>query len=374
MQDSSAALAYALLADLASDDGHDDEARTLYLDAARSFPAGSVAARSHFQAAIIAFVQRSNRQAAVEMDSLRARYPTSDEATASMYWSGRSWNATGETERAQARWREVIAKQPYSYYAMLSARRLGVSIPAPPSSTESYPHVGAVDSAFARAALLDALGMDVEARFEYERLSADGLASPLLDRIIATAFGFLRAELPSRAAELGWRALARGVPADARTYRLIYAVLDREELAAEAKARSVDPALIAGLIRQESNWNSRAISVAGARGLMQIMPAVGRDVGRSLGITEWTTAMLNEPEINIAIGVRHFATFARQYDDLTRLLAAYNAGGSRVKRWSSRAGVADAEVFAERIPFVETREYVRVVQRNAELYRALYNW
>ncbi len=367
-------MAFALLADLASDDGRDDDARALYLDAARSQPAGNIAARARFQAAIIAFVQRSNRQAAVEMDSLREQLAASDEAIAATYWSGRAWNIAGERERAKTRWHEVIAKQPYSYYAMLAARRLDIPVPMPVASEDSYPHIAAVDSAFHRAALLDALGMDVEARFEYERLSADALASPVLSRVMATAAGFIRAELPSRAAELGWRALARGAPPDARTYRLIYAVLDREVLGAEAKARGIDPALIAGLIRQESNWNPRAVSVAGARGLTQIMPGVGREVGRSLGITDWTTAMLSEPEINIAIGVRHFAAFVRQYDDLTRLLAAYNAGGSRVKRWSSRSGVGDAEVYAERIPFVETREYVRVVQRNAMLYRALYIW
>jgi soluble lytic murein transglycosylase len=59
---------------------------------------------------------------------------------------------------------------------------------------------------------------------------------------------------------------------------------------------------------------------------------------------------------------------------LPRVLAAYNAGGSRVSRWSSRAGVDDPEVFAERIPFVETRDYVRLVQRNQAIYKVLYDW
>ncbi|HYD53410.1 MAG TPA: hypothetical protein VEA99_12310, partial [Gemmatimonadaceae bacterium] len=59
---------------------------------------------------------------------------------------------------------------------------------------------------------------------------------------------------------------------------------------------------------------------------------------------------------------------------LTRALAAYNAGPSRVRRWSTKRGVADPELFAERIPFTETRDYVRIVQRNAEVYRALYEW
>jgi soluble lytic murein transglycosylase len=64
----------------------------------------------------------------------------------------------------------------------------------------------------------------------------------------------------------------------------------------------------------------------------------------------------------------------RQYDDLARVLAAYNAGGSRVTRWSDKSGTEDSEAFIERISFTETRDYVRIVLRNADLYRALYSW
>jgi soluble lytic murein transglycosylase len=68
----------------------------------------------------------------------------------------------------------------------------------------------------------------------------------------------------------------------------------------------------------------------------------------------------------------HLASATAQYHDLPHVLAAYNAGDSRVARWSKKASSGDAELFAEEIPFVETRDYVRVVQRNAEIYRALY--
>jgi soluble lytic murein transglycosylase len=64
----------------------------------------------------------------------------------------------------------------------------------------------------------------------------------------------------------------------------------------------------------------------------------------------------------------------REYRVVLRVLAAYNAGGARVERWSSKAGTDDPEIFAERIPFVETRDYVRIVVRNADFYRALYRW
>ena len=148
----------------------------------------------------------------------------------------------------------------------------------------------------------------------------------------------------------------------------------RLALVQDAKARGLDPALVAGLIRQESSFNPRALSVAGARGLMQVLPSVGAEVSRSLDFPLWNAALLFDADANLQLGTAHLASFVKQYGALPRVLAAYNAGGSRVARWSTRAGVDDTEIFAERIPFVETRDYVRIVQRNAELYRVLYGW
>jgi soluble lytic murein transglycosylase len=128
------------------------------------------------------------------------------------------------------------------------------------------------------------------------------------------------------------------------------------------------------LIRQESSFNPRALSAAGARGLMQVLPSVGAEVSRSLDFPLWNPALLFDADANLQLGTSHLASFIKQYGALPRVLAAYNAGGSRVSRWSTRAGVDDPEIFAERIPFVETRDYVRLVQRNQAIYKILYEW
>jgi len=104
------------------------------------------------------------------------------------------------------------------------------------------------------------------------------------------------------------------------------------------------------------------------------MPAVGQQVARALGFPLWDPALLLDPDANLAIGTAHLQAALREYDALPRALAAYNAGGSRVARWVRKPGTADPELFAERIPFTETRDYVRIVQRNRELYRVLYEW
>jgi soluble lytic murein transglycosylase len=304
-------------------------------------------------------------------DSVVTMLPRSDEATASRYWSGRAWAKAGNETQARARWREIVAQQPISYYAGVAARRLNEKPWLPPARADSFPVIPAVDSAFARATLLERLGMDAEARLEYDAIDAASNAS--VDRQLATAHAFLANGQASRAMRIAQK-LADAGQRDARVFRLLFPLVDRDELARDAAAHSLDPALVAGLIRQESNFTPRAVSVAGARGLMQLLPSVGQEIARSLGFPVWHSALLFDPDANLQLGTSHLSAFMKQYDALPRVLAAYNAGGSRVARWSTKGGVDDPEVFVERIPFVETRDYVRLVQRNAQFYRLIYSW
>ncbi|MDB4874737.1 MAG: hypothetical protein JWM41_1183 [Gemmatimonadetes bacterium] len=366
-----ASSALYLLADLSTDDANDAQARTLYKQLYKSYPTSARAADARFNAAIITLVGGDAKTAAAELDSLFTLSPKSDEANAARYWSGRAWAAAGDQALAHTRWRDVVAQQPSSYYASVSAKRLGEKTWTPLARADSFPHFASVDSAMARAALLERLGMDTEAKFEYDALEAAAPASP--DLLVSTAHAFLERGQPSRTIRLAQKLIDVG-QRDGRTYRLLFPLLDRDELARDAKARDLDPALVAGLIRQESNFNARAVSVANARGLMQVLPAVGEEIARGLNYPVWYPALLTDPDANLQLGTAHLATYMKQYGPLPRVLAAYNAGGSRVTRWANKAGMDDPELFAERVPFTETRDYVRIVQRNADMYRALYAW
>jgi soluble lytic murein transglycosylase len=264
-----------------------------------------------------------------------------------------------------------VADEPLTYYAFQSARRLGTAVWAAPASGQPVPHIAAVDSAVARIGVLDRLGMDAEVRLELDAL--DGAARASTDRMLATAQAFIAVGQPSRAIRMAQQLLDRGVR-DARVYRLAFPLLDRDELVRSAKLHGLDPALVAALIRQESNFTPGAISPANARGLMQVLPGVGEDIARSLDFPVWSPALLLDADANLQLGTAHLAAFIKQYGALARVLAAYNAGGSRVDRWSKKAGASDPELFIERIPFVETRDYVRIVLRNRDVYRALYSW
>ena len=368
-----AASALYLLADLATDDGNDQEARNYFRSLYRAYPRSPRADDARFRAALITYIKGNSRAAATAFDSVVALYPRSSEATASRYWSGRAWEQAGNRATAVARWRDVIAREPLSYYAGTSARRLGAPSWTPPGgdAPDRFPRVPAVDSAMRRITMLEALGMDTEARFEYDAL--ESAAATSVDRMLATADALRSHGQTSRAIRLAFKIIDAGTR-DARTYRLAYPVVDQEELTRQSRARSIDPALVAAIIRQESSFNPHAVSVAGARGLMQVMPSVGQQVARSLGYPLWDPGLLFDPDANLELGVAHLASSIRQYDDIPRVLAAYNAGGSRVNRWETKAGADDPEIFSERISFTETRDYVRIVQRNIELYRALYRW
>ena len=367
--------AMSLYADLVTDDGNDADARATYLALGRAYPTSARAPDARLQAALIAYVGGENARAARELDSLVARYPRSDVVGAARYWSGRAWKANGDDQLAAERWRAILSQPAVSYYSVVSAERLGQKPPSPTQPqterTSRASRVAAVDSAIARIKLLDRLGMDVEGRFEMDALEERANSSP--DRALATAQAFLVMDQSTRAIRIAQK-LAESGQRDEDVMRIIYPAVDRDELIRAAKSQSLEPALVAAIIRQESSFNPRAISAADARGLMQVLPSVGQDVARSLGFPVWYPALLLDADANLQLGTAHLATYRKQYGPLPRVLAAYNAGGSRVERWSSRAGVDDPEMFTERIPFAETREYVRVVQRNLAVYRQLYDW
>jgi soluble lytic murein transglycosylase len=308
------------------------------------------------------------RPAALAFDSMLALFPRSSEHTAARYWAGRAWKATGDGTRAATDWQAVVAEQPSSYYGLASARRLNRPLWAPAPATGKLPILRSVDSALARVALLEQLGMDAEARFELESLDEHAKSR---DTTLALATALHDHGEESRAIRLTIRLIDQG-DRDIRTYRLAFPLVDREELEAQSATFGLDPALVAGLIKQESSFDPRAVSVANARGLMQLLPSVGAEIAKALHYPVWSQVLLNDPDVNLQLGAAHVAAAIKQYADVTRALAAYNAGSSRVDRWSAKASVDDPELFAEQIPFVETRDYVRIVQRNAQIYRVLY--
>jgi soluble lytic murein transglycosylase len=129
---------------------------------------------------------------------------------------------------------------------------------------------------------------------------------------------------------------------------------------------------VASLIRQESEFNPRAVSYANAYGLMQLLPPVGRKMAREEGIGRFRTFQLLNPSMNIRLGTRYLREMLDRFGGVEEYaLAAYNAGDTRVAEWQAAGPYSGIDEFVESIPFTQTREYVEAIVRNEETYREI---
>jgi soluble lytic murein transglycosylase len=133
-------------------------------------------------------------------------------------------------------------------------------------------------------------------------------------------------------------------------------------------AQNLDPLVIISLIRQESSFNPNAVSVVGATGLMQLMPATAKRFNSKVKVKH-----LSNPEININIGTKYLRQLINRYDgNLIYALASYNAGENRIDRWKKEIFRTDDPLATiEAIPFEETRNYVKLIYRNYFFYSLL---
>jgi soluble lytic murein transglycosylase len=355
-----------LRADLLVDRGHDDSARILFLAAASQYPTTPFGRRGGFQAAIIALVDQRPTEALLELERIEAD-PGHPEAIAANYWISRLLEGRGDSTEAHRRYRALIARRPEGYYAARAAERLGIRLWSFGPEVDDRPD--SLPVPLQRAGALERLGFRAEAEWELNAFVA-GADSAAPEAMVPDAMALAAGGWTYRALRLGQRAQQRGAALDRRLGELLYPLPFREIIVTE-RAGDAPPSLIAALIRQESAFNPEARSVADARGLMQILPAVGAELAAGSAV-DWDPLVLYRPDVNLDLGIRHLTANLTKLGSVERALAAYNAGQERVARWQTIRGVEDPEIFVERIPFVETRDYVRRVVANRAMYQALY--
>jgi soluble lytic murein transglycosylase len=145
----------------------------------------------------------------------------------------------------------------------------------------------------------------------------------------------------------------------------------KETVLRKSKDVQLDPAYVYGLIRQESRFIMDARSVVGASGLMQVMPATAKWTAKKIGLTNFQPQQINDQEINVSIGTGYLKLVLDEFDGSMPLAAAaYNAGPSRSRNWR-KGPVLEAAIWAENIPFTETRDYVKKVLSNTTNYAAI---
>jgi soluble lytic murein transglycosylase len=146
-----------------------------------------------------------------------------------------------------------------------------------------------------------------------------------------------------------------------------YPLPHRDALSAAARQWALDEAWMYAIIRQESRFMSEARSRVGATGLMQLMPATARWVARQIPVPAFNTAQLTQPALNVRMGTYYYMRVLGDLRDPILATAAYNAGPGRAKRWQAPQPLEGA-IYAETIPFNETRDYVKKVVANTWFY------
>lgn len=155
--------------------------------------------------------------------------------------------------------------------------------------------------------------------------------------------------------------------------KMIFVIQYKEQVLVSAKKHNIDPFLVFAIIKAESRFEPGAISRRGAKGLMQIMDTTGEWGASELGLSDFTTDQLFDPNTNIDIGCWYVARLIRQYDGhIPTLLAAYNAGTGNVYKWRNNKEYSLDGVIIDYIPFTETRQYVKKVKMNLWFYTYLY--
>jgi soluble lytic murein transglycosylase len=287
------------------------------------------------------------------------------------FWAGRTLLNLGREEEARGVLEQVVRGSPFSYYTVQSCLLLEVPYaPSIESPADSLPFPAYVREGLRRLELLRAsgleaaMGTEVARLIEASRISREDMLRLALE---LNERGFTREGI-----NLGWELRRSGRGWDLDLVRAIYPFPYRRMVQAEASEWGVDPFFMAGLMRQESAFWAEARSRADARGLMQVLPSTGRELARSVGPVGFQADRdLYSPEVNLHLGMAFFSDLRRRFgEEPTILLSAYNAGPTRARRWRSFPEAGDPVRFTERIPFSETRGYVK----NVLLNRALYGW
>ncbi|MDO5687426.1 MAG: transglycosylase SLT domain-containing protein [Neisseria sp.] len=332
----------------------------------------------HFQAADLKALNDDQWQWYARAALRVQQWPTLDRVIAAMppslqkdpawqYWRARALSAQQYTAQAQTLYQNAAASG-RNFYAILAQealnRALDVTNNAPSASAAQVEQIlqdGAIDHALVlfQASLIDGdRDMRVAAGLQWRYAVRDYGEDALL---AAAQLAYQRQfyEMAIYSAERTNHKL---------NFQLRYLAPFRDLTERYAGEVGVDPAWVYGLIRQESRFMIGAKSRVGASGLMQIMPATAQHIARNIGLESYD---VNHMETNIQMGTWYLADINRSLGDEVLATAGYNAGPSRARRWQASVPLEGA-IYAETIPFNETRDYVKKVMANSAYYAKLF--
>jgi len=279
-----------------------------------------------------------------------------------IYWQGRAAQALGNPVGARTLFERIAGE--HHFYARLAAEELGLAFTVPSKGyTPTAEDVAAIarEPGFARALALYQLGQ----RFESAREWIWSIRGMDDKQLLAAAEFARQNEMFDRAINTADKTLAL------HDFSVRYLAPYREALGENARAQQLEEAWVLGLVRQESRFISAVKSSAGAAGLMQLMPATAKWVAHRMGMQDYSWARVTDAGVNAALGTYYLRHVLDDLDGNPVLAAAaYNAGPGRARKWRDTRALEGA-IYAETIPFNETRDYVKKVMNNTMYYAAI---
>ncbi len=290
--------------------------------------------------------------------------PALAEQPAWVYWLGRAYRAGGRLGDADALFAK-IAGQP-NFYGNLADDELDRPITPPPRAVSPTPEEKArvaANPGVQRSLALFRVDLRSEGVKEWN-WALRGMS----DRELLAA-----SDIAQRAGIYDRAIAAADRTKNEHDYSLRYLSPYSDQVRPVAKSQALDDAWVYGLMRQESRFVTNAKSTVGASGLMQLMPATAKWVARKIGLKDFHQGQVNDTDINVLLGTTYMRLVMESLDNHPVLAsAAYNAGPGRARKWRGDLALEGA-VYAETIPFSETRDYVKKVMSNSVYYSALFD-
>ncbi len=376
-----------LHAQILEEQGDTVAAIALYQEIGKNYPQSSLRYQALWQAGWLFFKSQDWLKAKQTWERLQSLQPNSPWIEKTYYWIGRAWQEMKEEKKAADVFQLLRQNFPVSYYSFLPASKgipsaINFLFSAPLEEKTIKPFLEIVDDSSSplhlqKGKVLGRLGLTQDALGELAAAEEKGKISPAIQKEIARLYrefgeNWRAVELIRKNFYL--RPLSNNIAESERSlYLLAYPVGDLTWINYYAHIRNLDPALICALILEESRFQQKALSVAGARGLMQILPKTGRTIARQLGLPSFQERLLFEPEFNLRLGTWYLNHLLQEFaGKLPLALAAYNAGPQAVKEWVSCFPNFQEDEFIENIPYLETRKYVIRVLNSYLIYRFLY--
>ncbi len=274
------------------------------------------------------------------------------------YWLARATQESGNADAARTL-REVLARE-NNFYGVLAAEEIGVpQIPVWQGWKPTRTDIDAVMQrpAIGRALAFYRLDMKAEGLREWQY----GIRNMDDHELLAAAEAARVANVPDRAINTAEKTLV------VHDYAQRFPTPHQADLATQARAQGLDEAWVYGLIRQESRFMADAKSRTGAMGLMQLMPATATWAAKKVSMTHFSLAKVIDVPVNLSLGSFYLRHVLDDLGHPVLATAGYNAGPGRARRWRA-VGPLEGAIYAETIPFAETRDYVKKVMVNAWFY------